>query len=107
MFKSRTALVAFRYTCCQFLDLTFMCVVMLLHNGHVEISPIWAPTNPAGEPSRVRVPSQFNIDCRHYGDRQLDIECLVDINKYKQSSDVIVNEQSARLQKLPNDRNES
>ena len=102
MFKSRMGLVASRYTCCQFLDLTF-CVVMLLHNGQVGFSPIWAPTNLAGEPSRVRVTSQFDIDCRHYGDRDIDIEHLVDMNDNMESSNVIVNEQSDKTQKLPND----
>ncbi len=31
--------------------------------------------------------SQFDVDCRHYGDGKLDTACLVDINDHQESTE--------------------
>ena len=31
--------------------------------------------------------SQYDIDCRHYGDCELDTACLVDINDHQESTE--------------------
>ena len=54
--------------------------------GYGVVTPNWAPANPAGRSQQgtcfyvVHTASQIDIDCRHYGDRELGTARPVDIN---------------------------
>ena len=63
--------------------------------GDGVFTPNWAPANPAGGSQQgtcfcvvhTAINGQIDIDCRHYGDRELWIAHPVDINDHQESTD--------------------